>query len=73
MSHNHNSEQHHAHDFDDDDELDDEAYDPNEYDVMLELERLESLEEEMVEMKVTTLEEVRERIGELHRQLDKQL
>jgi hypothetical protein len=72
MSHNHNSEQHRAHDFDDD-ELDDEAIDPNEYDVMLELERLESLEEEMVEMKVTTLEEVRERIGELHRQLDKQL
>jgi hypothetical protein len=72
MSQNRHSEQHHSHDFDDDKELDDEAFDPEEYDVMLELERLESLEEEMVEMKVTSLEEVRERIGELHKQLDKQ-
>jgi hypothetical protein len=72
MSQNRHTEEHHAHDFDDDDELDDEAFDPGEYDVMLELERLESLEEEMVEMKVTSLEEVRERIGELHQKLDKQ-
>jgi hypothetical protein len=72
MSQNRDTEQHHAHDFDDDEELDDEAFDPGEYDVMLELERLESLEEEMVEMKVTSLEELRERIGELHQQLDKQ-
>jgi hypothetical protein len=72
MSQNHHTEEHHAHDFDDDDELDDEAFDPGEYDVMLELERLESLEEEMVEMKVTSLDEVRERIGELHQKLDKQ-
>jgi hypothetical protein len=71
MTQNHRTEQHHTHDFDDDEELDDEAFDPGEYDVMLELERLESLEEEMVEMKVTSLEELRERIGELHQQLDK--
>ena len=63
-------EQHHTHDFDDDEELDDEAFDAGEYDVMLELERLESLEEDMVEMKVTTLEEVRSRIAELHGRLD---
>lgn len=61
----------HTHDFDDDDELDNKDFDPDEYDVMLELERLESLEEEMVEMKVTNLDEVRERITELHQQLDK--
>jgi hypothetical protein len=64
------SQNHHSHDFDDDEELDNEDADPGEYDLMLELERLESLEEEMVEMKVTTLEEVRERIGELHQRLD---
>jgi hypothetical protein len=72
MSQREHTEQHHAHDFDDDEELDDEAFDPGEYDVMLELERLESLEEEMVEMQVTSLEEVRERIAELHQQLDRQ-
>jgi hypothetical protein len=63
-------EHHNTHDFDDDEELDDEAFDAGEYDVMLELERLESLEEDMVEMKVTTLEEVRLRLAELHRRLD---
>ncbi|MGO8950600.1 MAG: hypothetical protein ACLQUY_23705 [Ktedonobacterales bacterium] len=61
----------HTHDFDDDDELDNKDFDPDEYDVMLELERLESLEEEMVEMKVTNLDEVRERITQLHQQLDR--
>ncbi len=60
----------HTHDFDDDEVLDGEDIDPAEYDSMLELERLESLEEEMVEMKVTTLEEVRERITQLHQELD---
>lgn len=60
----------HTHDFDDDEALDGEDIDPAEYDSMLELERLESLEEEMVEMKVTTLEEVRERITQLHQELD---
>ena len=69
MSEKHNT---HTHDFDDDEELDGEGFDPDEYDVMLELERLESLEEEMVEMKVTSLEEVRERITQLHQHLDKQ-
>ena len=63
-------EHNHTHDFDDDEELDDEAFDAGEYEVMLELERLESLEEDMVEMKVTTLEEVRLRVAELHRRLD---
>jgi hypothetical protein len=65
------SQHHHTHDFDDDEELDDDEFDPQEYDLMLELERLESVEEEMMEMKVTTLEEVRERIALLHQQLDK--
>jgi len=64
------TQNHHPHDFDDDDELDNEAADPAEYDLMLELERLESLEEEMLEMKLTTLDEVRERIAELHQRLD---
>lgn len=63
-------EHNHTHDFDDDEELDDEAFDAGEYEVMLELERLESLEEDMVEMKVTTLEEVRLGVAELHRRLD---
>ncbi len=58
-----------THDFDDDPGLDEDGFDPDEYDVMLELERLESLEEEMVEMKVTNLEDVRERIAQLHQQL----
>jgi hypothetical protein len=64
------SQNQHPHDFDDDEELDTEAVDPGEYDLMLELERLESVEEEMIEMKVTTLEEVRERIAALHQRLD---
>ena len=64
------SQNHHHHDFDDDEELDNKAVDPGEYDLMLELERLESLEEEMLEMKVTSLEDVRERIAALHQRLD---
>ena len=64
------SQNHHSHDFDDDEELDDQSVDPGEYDLMLELERLESLEEEMIEMKVTTLDELRERIAELNQRLD---
>jgi hypothetical protein len=64
------NQNHHPHDFDDDEELDNEAADPAEYDLMLELERLESLEEEMLEMRLTTLDEVRERIAELHQRLD---
>ncbi|HLJ80544.1 MAG TPA: hypothetical protein VKT52_03585 [Ktedonobacterales bacterium] len=55
---------------DDDDELGGEDFDPREYDMMLELERLESLEEDMTDLGVTTLEEVRQRIADLHKQLD---
>ncbi len=54
----------------DDDEEEDDDFDPQEYDAMLHLERLESLEEEMQELGVTTLDEVRRRIEELHRQMD---
>lgn len=43
---------------------------PAEYEGMLLLERLESLEEDMLELGVATLTEVRRRIEELHRQLD---
>ena len=59
---------HHAND--DDDELGSEDFDPREYDTMLELERLESLEEDMTDLGVTTLDEVRSRIADLHKQLD---
>jgi hypothetical protein len=64
MNSNHNA---------DDDELEereDAAFDPAEYDSLLQLERLESLEEDMVELGVTTLDEVRERIAALHREVD---
>jgi hypothetical protein len=50
----------------------DEDFDPKEYDTMLELERLESIEEEMQELGVTTLDEVRRRIADLHRELDEE-
>ncbi len=49
---------------------DDENFDPEEYDDMVLLDRLESLEEDMVELEVRTLDEVRARIAELHRTLD---
>jgi len=51
-------------------EQEDSAFDPAEYDSLLQLERLESLEEDMVELGVTTLDEVRERIAALHREVD---
>ncbi len=51
----------------------DEEFDPAEYDTMLRLERLESLEEEMIELGVATLDDVRRRIAELHRRLDEEL
>lgn len=55
------------------DELDDdEDFDPREYDTMMELERLESIEEEMRELGVTSLEDVRRRIADLHRELDEE-
>ena len=50
----------------------DAGFDPKEYDTMLELERLESLEEEMMELGVTSLDDIRQRIGELHRALDEE-
>ncbi|MGZ3638028.1 MAG: hypothetical protein ACXWQR_01100 [Ktedonobacterales bacterium] len=47
-----------------------EDFDPEEYDTMMELERLESVEEEMRELGVTSLDDVRRRIADLHRELD---
>jgi hypothetical protein len=44
--------------------------DADEYDELMQLERLESLEEEMMELGVTTLDEVRQRIADLHRDMD---
>jgi hypothetical protein len=65
--------------FDDDEDDDDperalpeNELDPAEYDALLRLERLESVEEEMMELGVTSLEEIRQRIAELHRELDEQ-
>lgn len=51
-------------------ELRDEPLDPLEYDELTRLERLESLEEDMEELGVTNLEQVRAQIAELHRTLD---
>lgn len=48
----------------------DADFDPKEYGAMLVLERLESLEEDMVDLGVSTLDEVRVRIADLHRALD---
>ena len=52
-----------------DDLEDEDDFDPREYDEMMHLERLESLEEDMVDLGVTTLDEVRQRIRNLHHQL----
>lgn len=57
----------------DEDLIQHEDFDPAEYDTMLTLERLESLEEEMIELDVKTLDDVRQRIAELHQQLDEEL
>ncbi|HKB49400.1 MAG TPA: hypothetical protein VKC57_16955 [Ktedonobacterales bacterium] len=57
---------------DDADELDLSEIDPQEYDMLMRLERLESLEEEMMEMGIASLDEVRQRIADLHRQLDEE-
>lgn len=56
-------------DADQDDDFEDEDFDPKEYDAMMHLERLESLEEDMVDLGVTTLDEVRQHIREMHEQL----
>ena len=53
-------------DVDDDAEMDDEEYDEMEL-----LERLESLREDMENLRVTTLAEVIQRIEEMHRRLDR--
>lgn len=52
------------------DERDDSEFDPLEYAAMLELERLESLEEDMRDLGFTTLDEIRQRIADLHQRLD---
>ena len=57
-------------DLDESDE--DEDFDPREYNTMLDLERLESLEEEMQELGVTNLDDVRRRIADLHSRLDEE-
>jgi hypothetical protein len=48
----------------DDDDLDDE-----EYNAMMLLERLESLEEEMEDLEIATLDDLRTRIRDLHAEL----
>ena len=48
----------------DDDDLDEE-----EFNAMMLLERLESLEEEMEDLEITTLDELRARIHDLHAEL----
>ncbi len=50
----------------------DDDFDPNEYNTLVELERLESLEEEMQELGVASLDDIRRRIGELNAQLDEE-
>ena len=55
------------------DELeDDDEFDPAEYNTLIQLERLESLEEEMAELGVSTLDDIRRRIQELNAQLDEE-
>lgn len=59
--------------FDELDELDDdEDFDPAEYNTLVELERLESLEEEMKELGVASLDDIRRRVDELNAQLDQE-
>ena len=55
-----------------DDLEDDDDFDPGEYNTLIELERLESLEEEMQELGVTSLDDVRRRVEELNAQLDEE-
>lgn len=54
------------HDTMEDDEAD---LDDDEYDELMLLDRLESLEEEMEELGVTTLDELRSRIRDLHAEM----
>jgi hypothetical protein len=53
-----------------DEQEDDEEFDPAEYNTLMQLERLESLEEEMTELGVSSLDDIRSRIEELNAQLD---
>ena len=53
----------------DDADQEERSGDAREYDLMVLLERLESLEEDMEELGMTTLDEVRRRIAQLHEQL----
>jgi hypothetical protein len=53
-----------------DSEEDELNFDAEEYDDMELLERLETLREDMEDLGVRTLQEVIERIAELHRKLD---
>ena len=53
----------------DGDSVDDEDLDDEEYDALMLLERLESLEEEMEDLEVTTLDDLRARIRDLHAEL----
>jgi hypothetical protein len=62
-----------AFDDEDEDSAGDEEFDPAEYDAMLLLERLESMEEEMLDLGVSSLDDVRRRIAALHRELDDKL
>lgn len=50
----------------------DDDFDPSEYNTLVELERLESLEEEMRELGVSSLDDIRRRIDELNAQLDEE-
>ncbi len=51
---------------------DEEDFDPAEYNSLIELDRLESLEEEMTELGVASLDDIRRRIAELNTQLDEE-
>lgn len=51
-----------------DDPVDDD-FDPEEYDLTLQLERLETLEEDMIDLGVENLHDVRKKIEELHERL----
>lgn len=50
--------------------MDDEINQNGNYDLMLHLERLETLREDMEELGIRSLEELERQIAEIHRQLD---
>jgi len=55
-----------------DDLVGDDDFDLGEYNTLVELERLESLEEEMQELGVASLDDIRRRIEDLNAQLDEE-